>query len=216
MPGDPTSRWLSTAADGYCAVTDADDPGDCLSGSNGAWRIRASAARQLILATTACVEKCLACDRCRYISLSQQLKQCSWHHSCDSPGSRAAGQFRFGPLERLRGKGHGRGRGGRQHGGRCRGRGRACGGGGGGGGGGGSALAAGPCPIMRDRMEVQEMARMVQCLQERSPPSGPLEVLLRSHLWAQPPPVSPRGQCRPIPLAASLGSLGTLTRAVGR
>ena len=59
---------------GFCAITDG--AGDCRVGRSGSWPIGDF---------SACVERCKTCDRCRYISHSPRLKDCSWYASCNRP-----------------------------------------------------------------------------------------------------------------------------------
>ena len=182
MPADRVAQWLAASKPGHCGEADPDDPGDCHNGTSGAWHVRASAARQLVLAATACLQRCLSCNRCQYVSLSQTIKQCTWHHACPAPDAAATGGFRWGafvgaPPKRRRGRG--RGRGSKQYGG-----------------GGGSSACIAP---QHDRMSVQKMAAMVRCLQDQKPATTALDQLMRTHLWLSHPSTLADGtQCRPL------------------
>ena len=58
---------------GYCRPTDVG--GDCSTGRQGAWdRVRSR---------HACLQRCDSCERCRFVSFSANLPDCSWYASCD-------------------------------------------------------------------------------------------------------------------------------------
>ncbi len=65
---------LADAFDGYCAVT-TKGGGSCAHGHSGSW----SDALNL----TACTLRCAACARCRYVSFSHALSDCSWYAHCE-------------------------------------------------------------------------------------------------------------------------------------
>ena len=73
---------------GYCGLTDS-GRSDCSKGSKGSWEkswpTRASGAIALpneLMRGEGCIQRCLACQRCRYVSFSLAARDCSWFHSC--------------------------------------------------------------------------------------------------------------------------------------
>ena len=87
-------RW-QTVGTGFCDLTKA--LGDCESGSMGIMLLRSDALRGAKMlemshggknrgwtaAAELCMDTCLACSRCRYISLSLKFGDCSWFQTCD-------------------------------------------------------------------------------------------------------------------------------------
>ena len=67
---------------GYCAKT-VDGESDCAAGSKGALGLHHSETLSLRAATHACLRKCDACARCRYITVSPRHADCSWYANCD-------------------------------------------------------------------------------------------------------------------------------------
>lgn len=65
--------------EGYCGVTKAGES-DCLSGEQGNFGFSGSTWSN---ATARCLARCKACRRCRYISVSMELRDCSWFAACD-------------------------------------------------------------------------------------------------------------------------------------
>ena len=77
---------------GVCAVTGY-DTGDCGVDDRGSfhWPLSTlaktphtlSSKWQDLLGLQACVRKCLACSRCRYVSFSRFERDCSWYSTCN-------------------------------------------------------------------------------------------------------------------------------------
>ena len=67
---------------GYCATT-VDGESDCTAGAKGALGLHHSETLSLRAATHACLRKCDACARCRYITVSPRHADCSWYAECD-------------------------------------------------------------------------------------------------------------------------------------
>ena len=65
----------SVVGAGYCAPTLA-DAGMCDAGWQGSWD--GPEAQSL----ERCVQRCLACARCSFVSYSRVNRDCSWHHAC--------------------------------------------------------------------------------------------------------------------------------------
>lgn len=74
------TAWRAAAAQGYCSPT-ADGRYDCEHGSKGSFG--GVAGRSLAEAARLCVERCAACKRCKFISVSARWADCSWYAHCD-------------------------------------------------------------------------------------------------------------------------------------
>ena len=63
---------------GYCAATEFshDTPHAC-AGDKGSWSIHS------VRQQSACLRRCLSCDRCYFVSLSPADGDCSWYRSCE-------------------------------------------------------------------------------------------------------------------------------------
>ncbi|KAL1526344.1 hypothetical protein AB1Y20_015058 [Prymnesium parvum] len=61
---------------GYCSPTVFGWAGDCTAGELGTWAIPPKRA------VSWCVQQCLACPRCRFVSVSLHLRDCSWFNEC--------------------------------------------------------------------------------------------------------------------------------------
>ena len=55
--------------------------GDCLAGHGGSWKL--SPTIQQATRMDECVAGCLSCNRCNYVSMNLQEKECAWTHRCD-------------------------------------------------------------------------------------------------------------------------------------
>ena len=76
------AAWRSYAA-GYCAVTIVQDQrSNCMAGASGAWMLSTKESASLQAAAHSCLRRCRACGRCRFISVSAKLSDCSWFHDC--------------------------------------------------------------------------------------------------------------------------------------
>ena len=83
-PVGAARRWVEEARAGFCGVTSsADEPSDCVSGSKGVLGLLPQEAKTPLSAARACLARCAACARCRYVSLSRRLADCSWFVRCD-------------------------------------------------------------------------------------------------------------------------------------
>jgi hypothetical protein len=67
------------ALPGYCAVTNNRHKDSCRLSERGTWDVPNSAHTHLM---DWCVQRCLECDHCRYVSFSKHLSDCSWYRSC--------------------------------------------------------------------------------------------------------------------------------------
>jgi len=66
---------------GFCALTETTV--DCLEAEAGAWRLPLAVSRDWRSAMAACARRCAACARCKYVSLSLLMGDCSWFSTCD-------------------------------------------------------------------------------------------------------------------------------------
>ena len=91
---------LPQPAQGYCAQTKDNDPGDCAGGLQGSWSTGLHGISSLAHCAVRCHKmdlallpnyhalqctyqvRCLGCARCRLVSYSQQFDDCSWFHRC--------------------------------------------------------------------------------------------------------------------------------------
>ena len=62
---------------GYCGVTLSTS--DCATSSMGSWSENNA---------TRCIQRCLDCARCNFISFSLEIQDCSWYHKCNLPRSK--------------------------------------------------------------------------------------------------------------------------------
>ena len=76
----------SFLVDGYCAATASNQRGDCAAGAKGCfpWPPEARVAPSgKLRGLQACIQLCLQCHRCSYVSFSRLERDCSWYHACD-------------------------------------------------------------------------------------------------------------------------------------
>ena len=93
-----TSSWIASAGHGHCGETNG--LAECASASMGSFGWR-SALDSWHNALAWCSHACHRCERCRFISLSVEFKDCSWYHSCaldelHRPPNGVWGAFRSG------------------------------------------------------------------------------------------------------------------------
>ena len=74
--------WLRNASSGFCGVT-LPGEGDCAGGSEGSWVLSAKASVSALTAVQACLARCAACARCRFITTNHRTNDCSWYLNCD-------------------------------------------------------------------------------------------------------------------------------------
>lgn len=71
----------NSSAEGYCGATELG--GDCTTDSTGAWALSRAQAASWDSAWDACSELCRSCQRCKFMSVSLQHRDCSWFYDCD-------------------------------------------------------------------------------------------------------------------------------------
>ena len=83
-----------TFVDGHCGETTDGQSGDCAIGDFGMLKLNAAHVRTWQMATAECTQRCQACSRCKYISISREYKDCSWYASCDLRSTKRFSDFR--------------------------------------------------------------------------------------------------------------------------
>ena len=68
----------TTIRSGTCGITEDNAIGDCERDVQGSWTTALNGIKDL----EDCALRCLACNRCRWISYSADFGDCSWFHSC--------------------------------------------------------------------------------------------------------------------------------------
>ena len=102
MSASSTTKWLlDQSHSGFCNITLEHKVASCDFGTMGAmglWKNR-NRKRTLEEAAALCLQKCAHCHRCRYISVSASLHDCSWYHKCDMAhlNDPASPEFKTGP-----------------------------------------------------------------------------------------------------------------------
>ena len=101
------TQWLQTSSTGYCNGTDYDDISadtSCKYGDRGGWGMLPAQTKTWIDALTVCQQRCEVCRGCNFLSLSLDMRDCSWFRSCDisalhtvSPSVAIASSFRSAP-----------------------------------------------------------------------------------------------------------------------
>jgi hypothetical protein len=77
------SQWRAAARRGYCQRTLG--PGDCAGGQQGTLDVSALKGSGDTMANMvlSCLQRCAACARCRYVSVSVRFGDCSWFSTCE-------------------------------------------------------------------------------------------------------------------------------------
>ncbi|KAL1511591.1 hypothetical protein AB1Y20_006385 [Prymnesium parvum] len=101
LPPFPMRGWRV----GYCEVTAA-GRGDCVAGPKGSFAVGEP---------EDCVQKCLGCPRCRFVSFSRENNDCSWFYACPRRGTSAVASPVNGRLDRTIAARRLQARGGRPH-----------------------------------------------------------------------------------------------------
>lgn len=70
--GTSMNSSMAEPVGGYCAVTEGG--GSCSHGRSGSWSNAVS--------LSACAARCASCSRCRFVSFSAALSDCSWYAAC--------------------------------------------------------------------------------------------------------------------------------------
>jgi hypothetical protein len=76
----PSLEWK----EGVCgATTFSSSAQDCENGMSGAWHMSKLTRKDEDALRESCVERCMRCARCRFISFSIVWGDCSWYHDCE-------------------------------------------------------------------------------------------------------------------------------------
>jgi len=75
--------WLNGAKKGFCGHTTAGSLRECRTSGRGSIRLSMQAARSLRSAVRVCLNACAKCERCNYITVNPEVRDCSWYATCD-------------------------------------------------------------------------------------------------------------------------------------
>ena len=75
--------WLSGAKKGFCGHTIAGSLHECRTSVRGSIGLSMQAARSLRSAVRVCLNACAKCQRCNYITVNPEMRDCSWYATCD-------------------------------------------------------------------------------------------------------------------------------------
>ena len=75
--------WLNGAKKGFCGHTIAGSLHECRTSGRGSIGISMQAARALRSAVRVCLNACAKCQRCNYITVNPEVRDCSWYATCD-------------------------------------------------------------------------------------------------------------------------------------
>jgi len=75
--------WLTGAKKGFCGHTIAGSLHECRTSVRGSIGLSMQAARSLRSAVRVCLNACAKCERCNYITVNPEVRDCSWYATCD-------------------------------------------------------------------------------------------------------------------------------------
>ena len=75
--------WLNGAKKGFCGHTIAGSLHECRTSERGSIGLSIQAARSLRSAVRVCLNACAKCERCNYITVNPEVRDCSWYATCD-------------------------------------------------------------------------------------------------------------------------------------
>jgi hypothetical protein len=75
--------WLTGAKKGFCGHTIAGSLHECRTSVRGSIGLSMQAARSLRSAVRVCLNACAKCQRCNYITVNPEMRDCSWYATCD-------------------------------------------------------------------------------------------------------------------------------------
>ena len=76
--------WLNGAKKGFCGHTIAGSLHECRTSGRGSIGLSIQAARSLRSAVRVCLNACAKCERCNYITVNPEVRDCSWYAACDT------------------------------------------------------------------------------------------------------------------------------------
>ena len=78
------------SAHGFCGVTSAKEGTTCASSDQqGSWAL--PAASKMRSSLQLCLQHCIECQQCHFVSISRADKDCSWYTKCDKLSTRLNG-----------------------------------------------------------------------------------------------------------------------------
>jgi hypothetical protein len=75
--------WLKSAKKGFCGHTKVGSLHECRTSDRGSIGLSMQAARSLRSAVRVCLNACAKCERCNYITVNPEVRDCSWYAMCD-------------------------------------------------------------------------------------------------------------------------------------
>jgi hypothetical protein len=75
--------WLNGAKKGFCGHTIAGSRHECRTSGRGSIGLSMQAARSLRSAVRVCLNECAKCERCNYITVNPEVRDCSWYATCN-------------------------------------------------------------------------------------------------------------------------------------
>jgi hypothetical protein len=75
--------WLNGAKKGFCGHTIAGSLHECRTSGRGSIGLSMQAARSLRSAVRVCLNECAKCERCNYITVNPEVRDCSWYATCN-------------------------------------------------------------------------------------------------------------------------------------
>ena len=75
--------WLKSAKKGFCGHTKVGSLHECRTSDRGSIGLSMQAARSLRSAVRVCLNACAKCERCNYITVNPEVRDCSWYATCD-------------------------------------------------------------------------------------------------------------------------------------
>ena len=87
-------RRADAYADGHCGKTTDGQSGDCATGNFGSLKLNHFVLRTWQTVMAECTQRCQACSRCKFVSISRKYNDCSWYAACDLHGTERFGDFR--------------------------------------------------------------------------------------------------------------------------
>jgi len=75
--------WLNGAKKGFCGHTTAGSLRECRTSGRVSIHLTMQAARSLRSAVRVCLNACAKCERCNYITVNPEVRDCSWYATCD-------------------------------------------------------------------------------------------------------------------------------------
>ena len=82
MPPPARLLGLPQALEGHCGATRDGVISNCSTDTQGAFGLQSKHSHSWMVAASACLASCAACERCRWVSLSLRYMDCSWYSSC--------------------------------------------------------------------------------------------------------------------------------------